>query len=80
MYVCRTCNVSHVCDQTCDQRIFYDNSTTICRFSRKLFHMTAEELAMSRNSVKRASGGAEMADKRMRKFGENLNIQTAYGS
>ncbi|KAL4444295.1 hypothetical protein ABPG75_012032 [Micractinium tetrahymenae] len=57
MFYCVTSGQAHVCDQNCNQRIFYDNHTDICRLSRRLFPRT--EAAMADGPRKR--GGEEAA-------------------
>lgn len=52
MYECAASGQVHICDQNCTQRIVYDNVSTICRLSRKVFPLTADEL-MSLNSASR---------------------------
>ena len=50
-YLCATSGVAHVCDQNCNQRIFYDNHNDICRLSKRLFPRD------SSNSMGSASSG-----------------------
>lgn len=35
-FTCLTSHQVHVCDQTCTQRVWYDNHHTICRLSKRL--------------------------------------------
>lgn len=57
VYQCAQSGQTHVCDQNCTQRVEYDNVSTICRLSRKVFYHTPEELmARQSNSRKRSSG------------------------
>lgn len=37
LYSCSTSQQVHVCDQTCNQRVWYDNHHSICRLSKRLF-------------------------------------------
>ncbi|KAI5056123.1 hypothetical protein GOP47_0029644 [Adiantum capillus-veneris] len=37
LYLCKLSGTSHVCDKNCDQRIVYDNHSSICRASRQIF-------------------------------------------
>lgn len=43
MFRCRLTGLTHICDKNCDQRILYDNHTTLCRASGKVFPLTAVE-------------------------------------
>eukprot|EP00887_Chlorella_sp_A99_P006146 scaffold22.g6146.t1 len=42
MFLCSTSGSAHVCDQNCNQRIYYDAHTDICRLSKRLFPREAE--------------------------------------
>jgi len=55
VYQCCQSGQTHVCDKNCTQRVVYDNLSTICRLSKKVFPLTPEEL-MDRGSRKRESG------------------------
>jgi len=57
VYQCAQSRQTHVCDQNCTQRVEYDNVSTICRLSRKVFPLTpAELLARQSYCRKRCSG------------------------
>ncbi|KAG6550086.1 hypothetical protein Mapa_008042 [Marchantia paleacea] len=43
LYRCKLSNVTHVCDKNCNQRILYDNHTSVCRVSRQFFPLTTAE-------------------------------------
>eukprot|EP00245_Coleochaete_scutata_P004548 TRINITY_DN17259_c0_g2_i1.p2 TRINITY_DN17259_c0_g2~~TRINITY_DN17259_c0_g2_i1.p2 ORF type:complete len:136 (+),score=19.09 TRINITY_DN17259_c0_g2_i1:109-516(+) len=43
LYQCSTSQTSHVCDKNCDQRILYDNHSSVCLVSRKVFPLTVQE-------------------------------------
>lgn len=43
LYRCKLSNVTHVCDKNCNQRILYDNHTSVCRVSRHFFPLSAAE-------------------------------------
>lgn len=45
MFYCVTSGQAHVCDQNCNQRIFYDNHHDICRLSRRTFPRTEAPMA-----------------------------------
>uniref|UniRef100_A0A061RXP7 F-box protein skip31 n=1 Tax=Tetraselmis sp. GSL018 TaxID=582737 RepID=A0A061RXP7_9CHLO len=36
-YRCETTGAVHICDINCNQKIFYDNHSQICRLSRRIF-------------------------------------------
>lgn len=47
MYCCKLTGLTHICDKNCDQRILYDNHSSLCRASGKIFPLTqAEEQAV----------------------------------
>ncbi|KAK9820623.1 hypothetical protein WJX72_012440 [[Myrmecia] bisecta] len=56
MYRCETSGTSHICDSNCDQCIYYDAHTQICRLSRKLFPKSQAAFDPAR---KRASENGE---------------------
>lgn len=47
MYRCRVTGLTHICDKNCNQRILYDNHSSLCRVSRQVFPLSqAEEQAV----------------------------------
>ncbi|KAG2301265.1 hypothetical protein Bca4012_059463 [Brassica carinata] len=47
MYRCKLTGLTHVCDNNCNQRILYDNHTSLCRASGRVFPLSpAEEQAV----------------------------------
>lgn len=47
MYRCKLTGLTHVCDYNCNQRILYDNHTSLCRASGRVFPLSpAEEQAV----------------------------------
>lgn len=47
MYRCRLTGLTHICDKNCNQRIIYDNHSSLCRVSKQIFPLTpAEEQAV----------------------------------
>ncbi|KAG9133951.1 hypothetical protein Leryth_004653, partial [Lithospermum erythrorhizon] len=44
MYRCKLTGLTHICDKNCNQRILYDNHSSLCRVSRKIFPLTAVEV------------------------------------
>ncbi|XP_062119924.1 uncharacterized protein LOC133834353 [Humulus lupulus] len=43
MYRCKLTGLTHICDKNCNQRILYDNHSSLCRASRQIFQLTAVE-------------------------------------
>ncbi|GER46766.1 RANBP2-like and GRIP domain-containing protein 2 [Striga asiatica] len=43
MYRCRLTGLTHVCDKNCNQRILYDNHSSLCRVSKQIFPLTLVE-------------------------------------
>ncbi|KAK7275923.1 hypothetical protein RIF29_17050 [Crotalaria pallida] len=47
MYRCKLTGLTHICDKNCNQRILYDNHTSLCLASGHMFPLTqAEEQAV----------------------------------
>ena len=42
IYRCEESGQAHVCDQTCNQRIWWDNASDICRLSKRVFPRAAD--------------------------------------
>ncbi|CAI9772055.1 unnamed protein product [Fraxinus pennsylvanica] len=43
MFRCRLTGLTHVCDKNCNQRILYDNHSSLCRVSKQIFPLTSAE-------------------------------------
>lgn len=43
MYRCKLTGLTHVCDKNCNQRILYDNHTSLCRASGRMFPLSSAE-------------------------------------
>ncbi|XP_038685943.1 uncharacterized protein LOC119985695 [Tripterygium wilfordii] len=43
MYCCKQTGLTHICDKNCNQRILYDNHSSLCRVSGQLFPLTPAE-------------------------------------
>ncbi|XP_043716640.1 uncharacterized protein LOC122664740 [Telopea speciosissima] len=43
MYRCKLTRVTHICDKNCNQRILYDNHSSLCRVSGHVFPLTSTE-------------------------------------
>ncbi|KAG5019296.1 hypothetical protein JHK85_015610 [Glycine max] len=47
MYRCKLTGLTHICDKNCNQRILYDNHSSLCRASGQIFPLSpAEEQAV----------------------------------
>ncbi|KAG8661849.1 hypothetical protein MANES_01G050300v8 [Manihot esculenta] len=47
MYCCKLTGLTHICDKNCNQRILYDNHSSLCRASGQIFPLSpAEEQAV----------------------------------
>ncbi|KAL9312751.1 hypothetical protein ACSQ67_018203 [Phaseolus vulgaris] len=58
MYRCKLTGLTHICDKNCNQRILYDNHSSLCRASGQIFSLTpAEEQAV--RGVRRKHDAAE---------------------
>lgn len=44
MFRCKLTGLTHICDKNCNQRILYDNNSSLCRVSRQVFPLTAAEV------------------------------------
>ncbi|KAJ4784189.1 Cyclic AMP-responsive element-binding 3 [Rhynchospora pubera] len=44
MYRCRLTGLTHICDKNCDQRILYDNHSSLCRVSGQVFRLSPLEV------------------------------------
>ncbi|XP_041012781.1 uncharacterized protein LOC121256175 [Juglans microcarpa x Juglans regia] len=43
MYRCKLTGLTHICDKNCNQRILYDNHSSLCRASGQIFPLTPME-------------------------------------
>ncbi|KAL3651238.1 hypothetical protein CASFOL_004240 [Castilleja foliolosa] len=43
MYRCRLTGITHICDKNCNQRILYDNHSSLCRVSKQIFPLSPIE-------------------------------------
>ncbi|EYU45344.1 hypothetical protein ABFS83_06G013000 [Erythranthe nasuta] len=43
MYRCKITGLTHICDKNCNQRILYDNHSSLCRVSKQVFPLTPVE-------------------------------------
>ncbi|XP_022844554.1 uncharacterized protein LOC111367751 [Olea europaea var. sylvestris] len=43
MFRCRLTGLTHFCDKNCNQRILYDNHSSLCRVSKQIFPLTPAE-------------------------------------
>ncbi|KAJ6791935.1 uncharacterized protein M6B38_338115 [Iris pallida] len=44
MYRCKLTGMTHICDKNCNQRIVYDNHSSLCRVSGQLFPLSPAEV------------------------------------
>ena len=44
VFTCQTSGQVHVCDQTCNQRVWYDSYSSICRLSKRVWPHAPEVL------------------------------------
>ncbi|GIL82968.1 hypothetical protein Vretimale_8490 [Volvox reticuliferus] len=59
MYRCVTSGLVHICDSTCNQRLYHDRYHTICRISKKL-HPPFQEDVMSEEPPARKRIGEDV--------------------
>ncbi|KAF8379872.1 hypothetical protein HHK36_027337 [Tetracentron sinense] len=43
MYRCKLTALTHICDKNCNQKILYDNHSSLCRVSGQIFPLTPAE-------------------------------------
>lgn len=43
MYRCKLTGLTHICDKNCNQRILYDNHSSLCRVSGLVLPLTSDE-------------------------------------
>ncbi|OUZ99069.1 hypothetical protein BVC80_8181g2 [Macleaya cordata] len=43
MYLCKLTGITHICDKNCNQRILYDNHSSLCRVSGQVFPLSPAE-------------------------------------
>lgn len=43
MYRCKLTGLTHICDKNCNQRILYDNHSSLCRVSGQIFQLSPTE-------------------------------------
>ncbi|KAK1295746.1 hypothetical protein QJS10_CPB15g00614 [Acorus calamus] len=43
LYRCKQTGLTHICDKNCNQRILYDNHSSLCRVSGQVFPLTLAE-------------------------------------
>ncbi|XP_012568423.1 uncharacterized protein [Cicer arietinum] len=43
MFRCKLTGLTHICDKNCNQRILYDNHSSLCLASRQIFPLTPTE-------------------------------------
>ncbi|KAL0920832.1 hypothetical protein M5K25_010002 [Dendrobium thyrsiflorum] len=43
MYRCKLTGITHICDRNCNQKILYDNHSSLCRVSGQVFPLSPSE-------------------------------------
>ena len=56
MFRCRITGVTHICDKNCNQRILYDNHSSLCRVSGLIFPLSLEERQALRGIRRKLEG------------------------
>eukprot|EP00250_Pteridium_aquilinum_P001094 c11304_g1_i1 orf=280-738(-) len=84
LYLCKSTGTSHVCDKNCDQRIIYDNHSSICRASRQIFPLQQHQpvQGIRRKHPDHEGFEAELLTKRNRCFfsQEQMNMVAGFSS
>ncbi|KAK6926118.1 hypothetical protein RJ641_007837 [Dillenia turbinata] len=57
IYRCRLTGLTHICDKNCNQRILYDNHSSLCRVSRHVFPLSPVEEQAVRGVRRKLDGG-----------------------
>ena len=55
---CNTSNSTHVCDKNCDQKIVYDNHSSICIVSRQVRPLSGNDLDCLKGMRRKRDGEA----------------------
>ncbi|XP_020241402.1 uncharacterized protein LOC109819866 [Asparagus officinalis] len=70
MYQCKLTGITHICDKNCNQRILYDNHSSLCRVSGQIFPLSPDEeqavRGLRRKLEVESSGSDGCAPKRRR--------------
>ena len=61
MYRCRLTGMTHICDKNCNQRILYDNLSSLCRVSKQIFPLTQAEQQAVRGVRRKIDASAEIS-------------------
>ena len=62
MYRCKLTGLTHICDKNCNQRILYDNHSSLCRASGKVFPLTPVEEQAVRGVRRKLDSESPAAD------------------
>ncbi|XP_010251059.1 PREDICTED: uncharacterized protein LOC104593076 [Nelumbo nucifera] len=73
MYRCKLTGITHICDKNCNQRILYDNHSSLCRVSGQIFPLTPAE-AQAVRGVRRKLDAEEMMNSSADNNNSNNNI------
>ncbi|KAJ4832482.1 hypothetical protein Tsubulata_000026, partial [Turnera subulata] len=61
MYRCKLTGLTHICDKNCNQRILYDNHSSLCRVSGQVFPLSPAEEQAVRGVRRKLDGGDNAA-------------------
>ncbi|XP_077233527.1 uncharacterized protein LOC143875814 [Tasmannia lanceolata] len=56
LYRCKLTGITHICDKNCNQRILYDNHSSLCRVSGQVFPLTPVEQQAVRGIRRKLEG------------------------
>uniref|UniRef100_A0A1D1ZF68 F-box protein SKIP31 n=1 Tax=Anthurium amnicola TaxID=1678845 RepID=A0A1D1ZF68_9ARAE len=56
MYHCKLTGITHICDKNCNQRILYDNHSSLCRVSGMVFPLSPVEQQAVRGLRRKLDG------------------------
>jgi hypothetical protein len=62
MYRCNLTGLTHICDKNCNQRILYDNHSTVCLASGKVFPLSPVEEQAVRGVRRKIDAETSTAD------------------
>ncbi|XP_077248296.1 uncharacterized protein LOC143887938 [Tasmannia lanceolata] len=56
LYRCKLTGITHICDKNCNQRILYDNHSSLCRVSGQVFPLNPAEQQAVRGIRRKLDG------------------------
>lgn len=80
VYRCRLTGLTHICDKNCNQRIVYDNHSSLCRVSKQIFPLTSDEQQAVRGVRRKLDAGSDSscAFKRIRRECDNPQFPSPF--